>query len=133
MLEETMQNIFQPLSKGVRPGFMDYVCGKKRKCHPVLISYRCNVFEEKNMSIVKHGETIYPGIRCMTSNHDIYELKIRRTRIVHKLNEVLKRYKHQYTVYGEVLDKGKRRKAREKLNECIFTLNLYKPNRNGGV
>lgn len=133
VLHEAMQKMFQPLSESVRPGFMVDVCGKKWKCHPALVSYCCDLPEGKDMSGVKHGATMYPCIRCLTSKHDIRELKVGPTRFAHEMDEVIKMYKHQYSVYAELLQKGKRREARAILDECVSTLDLYSLNGHGGV
>lgn len=85
------------------------------------------------MSGVKHGATTYQCIRCLTSKQIIRDFKVRTTRTAHEMVEVFKLYKHQYAVYFKLQGKAEQREARAKLDELVFTLDLYSLNGNGGV
>lgn len=92
-LHEAMQNLVQPVNEGVCPVLLVCDWGKKRKCHPSLISLSYDISVETYMSGSKHGRTINAFIRCLKSVHDVHDLKARPTRTTHVMDEAFQCYK----------------------------------------
>lgn len=109
------------------------VCGKKWKSHPAFVPYCCDIPKRKDASGAKHGAKIYPSIGFLISKHDIRNLRVKSPSISNKLDDVSKSYKYQFTVYVMLLDKGKQKGVRVKLDECVSKPNLYSIKMNGRV
>lgn len=52
-------------------GFALNVAGMTWACSSTNISYRCNILEGKDLSVVKHGVTSWPFVCCLIRGYDI--------------------------------------------------------------
>lgn len=62
---------------------------------------------------MKCGARMYPWIQCLTSKRDTRGISAGPTRIAHKMSEVFKFYKNNYTFYAEVMEKGSKEKLEQ--------------------
>lgn len=70
VIHTTLKTVPDGMSGTAIKGFVVSYVEQPWKCHPVIVSYCCNLPESEKMSVIKHCQTKKPCVRCISAWED---------------------------------------------------------------